>query len=296
MAPFLGGWIHSPGEVARHLATLAKPTFGVAAPHLSGAGYGKTTLLYKAFKDANNGAYIAYVRQRIGDCVSHGFGHGVDLLECVQIAIGRKAEAFQQTATEAIYGMARIDVGKGQMGTEDGAVGAWAAKAVSEIGTVSRDVLGPYDGDRAASWGYYGVPAAVKAQAIDHQVETVTLVSTYEELEDALANGYPVPVCSNQGFTLTRDAEGFCAPSGVWGHCMLIVGTRTDRPGACIMQSWGPNMPTGPLALDQPDNTFWVDREVIVQMLAMQDSWALSHFDGYPGQALPAAWGYADFA
>jgi hypothetical protein len=292
----LGGWLNRPEEVAKHLATLKRPTFALAAPHLSGAGTDKTTLLYKAFEDVT-GSYIPYPAQQIGDCVSHGFGHGVDLLECVQIAIGQKEETLKQTATEAVYGLARVDVGGGEMGTEDGAVGAWAAKAVSTFGTVSRDVVGPYDGKRASSWGYYGVPAEIKAKAVKHKVKTAALVASYEELEDALANGYPVPVCSNQGFTLTRDRQGFCQPKGVWGHCMLIVGVRSDdRPGACIFQSWGPDVPDGPLALDQPPNSFWADREVVAQMLAMQDSWALSNFDRYIGRSLPSHWGYAGFA
>jgi hypothetical protein len=292
----LGGWIYSPEEVSKHLSTLNRPTFALAAPQLSGAGTDRTTLLYKAFKDVTGG-YIPYPAQEIGDCVSHGFGHGIDLLECVQIAIGQKSENLKQTATEAVYGLARVDVGGGQMGTEDGAVGAWAAKAVSTFGTVSRDLVGPYDGKRAASWGYYGVPAEIKARVGEHKVKTAAQVSTYEELEDALANGYPVPVCSNQGFTLTRDRQGYCQPKGVWGHCMLIVGVRSDdRPGACIFQSWGSSVPDGPLALDQPPNSFWADREVVTQMLAMQDSWALSNFDGYIGQSLPAHWSYAGFA
>ena len=292
-----GGWIHRPDEVAQHLATLDKPTFASAAPSLAGGGSGKTTLLYKAFKEVNGGSYIDYPAQQIGDCVSHGFGHGVDLLECVQIATSHKSESLKQTATEAIYGMARVDVGGGQLGRSDGAVGAWAAKAVSTFGTVSRDVVGPYDGNRAKQWGSRGVPAEIKTAAGAHKVRTATLVSTYEELEDALANGYPVPVCSNQGFTLTRDPQGFCSPHGTWGHCMLIVGVRADeRPGACIFQSWGSTMPDGPLALDQPSNSFWAERDVVVSMLAMQDSWAISDFDGYPGRALPAAWSYDGFA
>ncbi len=141
------------------------------------------------------------------------------------------------------------------------------------------------------------MPATVRAKAGQHKVRSVALVSTYEELEDALANGYPVPVCSNQGFTLRRDEDGFCSPQGTWGHCMLIVGVRAgDRPGACIFQSWGPEMPTGPLALDQPPNSFWADRDVVADMLGMQDSWALSQFDGYPGQAIPSRWSFDGFA
>src|SRR5690349_5000576 len=107
----LGGWIHDPAEVGRVAATLTMPRFRAAAAHLAGSGAGQTTLLYKAFGDVNGGQYINYPAQTIGDCVSQGHGHGVDLLECVQIAIGRKHETFQQTCTEAVYGMARVDVG-----------------------------------------------------------------------------------------------------------------------------------------------------------------------------------------
>jgi len=293
----LGGWIHNPAEVERALTGMPRPYFAAAAPHLGGSGAGQTTLLYKAFKDVNGGQYIDYPEQEIGDCVSHGFGHGIDLLEAVQIAIDHTADAFKQTATEAIYGMARVDIG-GQRGSyQDGAVGAWAAQAVTTLGTLSRDVVGPYDGRRAKQWGASGVPAELEAQAGAHKVQTTSLVTTYSELEDALANGYPVTVCSNQGFTLVRDAQGFCAPQGVWGHCMLIVGVRADqRPGACIFQSWGSSVPSGPLVLDQPPNSFWADRQVVERMLSMQDSWAISKFDGYPSQALPSHWSFADFA
>ncbi len=62
----------------------------------------------------------------------------------------------------------------------------------------------------------------------------------------ALSNGYPVTICTGQGFVLTRDADGFCSPKGTWGHCMLIGGVRFDRPGACILQSWGRDVPDGP--------------------------------------------------
>jgi hypothetical protein len=293
----LGGWIHDPAEVKRTLAVMPRPYFAAAAPHLGGSGAAQTTLLYKAFKDVGGGQYIDYPAQAIGDCVSHGFGHGIDLLEAVQISIGHKPDAFKQTATEAIYGMARVDVG-GQRGSyQDGAVGAWAAKAVSTLGTLPRDVVGPYDGQRAKQWGASGVPEELMASAALHKVLTTSLVTTFSELEDALGNGYPVTVCSNQGFTLERDSQGFCSPRGVWGHCMLIVGVRADsRPGACIFQSWGSSMPSGPLAFDQPPNSFWADREVVERMLSMEDSWALSNFDGYPSQDLPAHWSFADFA
>src|SRR5277367_6318027 len=93
----LGGWIHNPIEVQRTLANMPRPYFAAAAPHLGGSGAGQTTLLYQAFKDVNDGQYIDYPEQAIGDCVSHGFGHGIDLLEAVQIGISHTGEAFKQT-------------------------------------------------------------------------------------------------------------------------------------------------------------------------------------------------------
>ena len=292
----LGGWINNPDEVRRTLAGMPSPYFATSAPGLAGTGAAKTVLLYKAFKDVNNGQYIDYPAQTIGDCVSHGFGHGTDLLAAVQIAIGKKSEEFKQTATEAIYGMARVDIG-GQRGSmQDGAIGAWAAKAVSTIGTLDREIVGPYSGSRAKNWGANGVPADLEVKAKDHKVKTTSLVTTFDQLQDSLANGYPVTVCSNQGFTMDRDQQGFCDPQGSWSHCMLIVGVRADsRPGACIFQSWGSSMPSGPLDLDQPPNSFWADREIVEGMLSMQDSWSLSSFQGYPSQVLPTHWTYDGF-
>ena len=285
----LGGWVHQPDEVLKTLKTMPHPIFRSAAPRLQKSGTDKTVLLYKAFKNVNNGRYIDYPAQTIGDCVSHGFGHGIDLLEAVQISLKKSTELFQQTATEAIYGMARVDIG--------GQRGSYLDGAVTTIGTVDRDVVGPYDGSRAKEWGANGVPTPIAALAPRHKVRTSSLVSTYEELEDSLANGYPVTVCSEQGFSLIRDADGFCNPEGTWGHCMLIVGVRADhRPGACIFQSWGSEMPTGPLALDQPPNSFWADRRVVREMLSLGDSWSLSNFHGYPQQNLPHHWAADDFA
>jgi hypothetical protein len=117
----LGGWINDPDAVQAVLATMPRPTFALAAPGLMASGEGKTVLLYKAWKDVNNGQYIPYVAQEIGDCVSMGWGHGTDLLSASQISINKSNEEFHQTATEAVYGMARVDIGGGRsLGREGG--------------------------------------------------------------------------------------------------------------------------------------------------------------------------------
>ncbi len=113
------------------------------------------------------------------------------------------------------------------------------------------------------------------------------LVPSWDELVGALSSGYPVTICAKQRFTLHRDQDGFSQARGIWGHCVLIAGVRFDRPGACIMQSWGPDMADGPCALDQPTFSFWADQHVIERILAEGDSWALSKAPGIVQRPLP---------
>ncbi len=294
-APFPQGWINDPAEVQGVLATMPYPYFASAARNLYGSGAGKTVLLYKAWKDVY-GQYFPYPAQQIGCCVSRGYSEGVDLLECVQIAVGKKNEVFTPVSHEAVYAVARVDVGGQRWSTRDGAVGAWAAKAVTDYGVLSQEVVGPYDDNRCKQWGARGVPADLAPQLAAHKVGAASLVRTTAELDDALANGYPVPVCSSQGFTMTRDQNGFCRASGTWQHCMLFCGVRTDIPGYLIMQSWGMTTPDGPLALDQPPNSFWVLPNTIAGMLREEDTFALSSVNGWPGQKIPDRWTYEGFA
>jgi hypothetical protein len=73
---------------------------------------------------------------------------------------------------------------------------------------------------------------------------------------------------------------------------MVIAGVRFDRPGACILQSWGPDVPQGPTALGQPDWSFWADQSVVEAILGEGDSWALSKAPSFVSRLLPATWKY----
>lgn len=291
----LGGWVDDQAAVQSTVKTMPYPFFAEAAYHLVSAVQGiQTVLLYKAWKDVY-GRYFEYPAQQIGCCVSRGYSEGLDLLQCVQIAIGKRNEVFKPISHEVVYGLARVDVGGGRL-WGDGAVGAWAAKAVTDIGNIPQEMVGPYDDAKAKLWGRSGVPDDIKRHCGEHKAGAASMVTSTDQLDASLQNGYPVPVCSNRGFTTTRDANGFCRPRGVWPHCMLICGSRADVPGYLIMQSWGMDNPEGPLALDQPPNSFWADRDTVASMLAAQDSFALSSFNGFPGQKLPDHWTWAGFA
>ncbi len=272
------------------------PTLAQSAPHLmEGPAPTDPVLLYKAWRDVL-GNDPAYPAQQIGDCVSFGHGHGNDLLQCIEISLGEPA-VFQETDTEFIYGTSR-EVGH-ILGRQDGSYGALAVKAMTTIGMVSRKMLGSdgtYSGRRAKAWGLSGAPEDVKSEAAPFKLGNAANVTTWDELVAALRNGYPVTICTGQGFTLTRDAQGFCQARGSWGHCMFIAGVRFDRPGACIIQSWGPDTPSGPLALDQPSFSFWADQSVINRILGEGDSWALSKSPAFQTRDLPPAWKYHDAA
>jgi hypothetical protein len=266
------------------LRRAAPRLFGLAAPT-------DPVLLYKAWTDVL-GKYPDYASQQIGDCVSFGHGHGNDLLQCIEIKLGGTVE-YRETDTEFLYAASREVAGI--LNTGDGSYGAAAVKAMTTIGMVSREMLGPdgsYSGDRAKEWGRFGPPHDLQTKAAPYKLGSAAMVSTWDDLVAAISNGYPVTICTNQGFNLTRDSDGFCEARGTWGHCMVIAGLRFDRPGACILQSWGPEMPGGAMALDQPSFSFWVEQEVVESILGEGDSWALSKAPAFVKRDLPPGWKY----
>lgn len=285
----LQGWL-GVDEIQQSFARQY-PTFASAAPHLMAASADpqKPVMLYKAWTEVLS-KYPDYPAQQIGDCVSFGHAHGNDLLQCIEISLGEPSD-YRETDTEFIYGESRKVAGI--LGSGDGSYGAAAVKAMQTVGMVSREMLGTdgaYSGKRAKQWGRTGPPSSVESEAAPYKLGNAALVSTWDELLAAMTNGYPVTICSNQGFTMHRDADGFCKGWGVWGHCMLIAGVRFDREGACIVQSWGANVPDGPTAMDQPNFSFWAERRVVEKILAAGDSWALSKSPAFVSRPLPANW------
>lgn len=298
-------WFGLRYDQARHLSLAsARPTFSKAAPALMQAGPadGRPILLYRAWTDLFRD-FPPYPAQQIGDCVSFGHAHANDLLQCVEWCLTRQGKKptpadIQETDTEFLYGAARK--AGGMLGPFDGCYGSAAVEAMTKTGILSRRMLGAdgqYSGRRAKQWGRTGPPSGLEAKAAAFKLGDAAKVTTWDELVAAIRSGHPVTICSNQGFSLQRDDQGFCRAQGHWAHCMFIAGVRFDREGACIVQSWGPRQPAGPTALGQPSYSFWADRAVVERILGQGDSWALSkapHF-GQSAAAkgrrrLPAHW------
>ncbi len=228
MQDFPGGWL---GVDAIQQACASRfPALSATAPRLFCRSLPESRsphLLYKAWYDVLGNEPV-YPAQQIGDCVSFGHGHASDLLQCVEIALealtagessplksGQAAAEYREIDTEFIYATSREVAGI--LSGAEGSYGAAAVRAMTSIGLVSREMLGQegvYSGDRAEMWGRTGAPAELKLQATSFRLGSAALVSTWDELEVALASGYPVTICTDQRFCLTRDEQGFCKPEG----------------------------------------------------------------------------------
>lgn len=309
------GWLDIPEAVEKVKATLhyQSSTQLIKDENLVARTVGGDPILpYLLFRKITGGD-APCGPQKIGDCVSWGWGGMVNYMQIMTIAAGlnklgtldlihngrwasdardhHNFEAsenlvfeYQEACTEWIYGSSRVEVGGQRGDMRDGSVGAWAAVSVTSqgkgVGVVTRKKLGPYDPQRAKQWGAQGVPDDLEPEGRKHPCTDVAPCTSYEELVTLLRAYRFVPVCSNQGFTETRDAKGRCRPQGTWMHCMLFCGLD-DEGWPLIAQSWGPNQPGGPRYLDQPPNTFFCPPETADRMLRQKDSFSPAGFLGY---------------
>jgi len=292
------GWTPNPAATEKFVSSLKYPTMKEAGPKLKTLDT-KDVFLYE---------YILAVcpkykrfAQQIGSCVGHGYAGCADALAATEIVVHGEAEDWVGRVLEAsIYAFSRVEArGVTRAGTSDGSYGAAACKAVMKYGLLHYDVdyggtaFTEYSGLREKQWGDAGVPDALEPFAKKRRIKETTLIRNFGEYCKALGSGYPVSICSNVGFTFTRDDQGFCKPKGQWGHCMAGIGKRHGkRPGGLIWNSWGPNSNSGkhfPEAMPSPfrGSTFWVDADVLDRMLGQGDSFALSNYDGFPPRKLP---------
>lgn len=260
----------------------------------------KDVLLYKAWKDVL-AEYPDYPAQEIGDCVSHGNGRGHDLIQCVEIVLGGASnKLYRETCTEALYGAAR-EAGN-MLGSSDGCYGSAAVKAMTTIGMVPRELVGPYSGKRAKDWGRRGIPTEIRQAAAQFKLGGAALVTNTDEAMVAIHNGYTIAVCSTVGFEgrggFRRDAAGFCYAGGSWPHCMFICGYigSDGRPSFVFAQSWGPTMPSGPQPFDLPPFCFRVESPTVARMLAAKDSYVLSKAAKFVPRPIPSHWTNAGWA
>jgi len=296
--PHAFGYVPDPAGAEAFVATLPHPTLASAGPELV-TDEKTPVVLYPALMQCHP-TWKRGSQGNVGSCVGWGAALAVDFLQACDVVIRQEQETWGgRTMESACYGFSRVEA-RGQKSNNggDGSTGFHAAKAVRDFGTLHYGV--DYGGQvfdgpsqqRDRDWGRNGVPDSLEPFAAQHKVAETTLVTSFVEAARAISNGYPCTVASGQGFSMSRDDQGFCRAGGTWFHQMCLAGVRWDRPGLMCFNSWGRSNSVGK---HWPENmpeevrvcSFWIDASVIDRMLSGRDSYSFAGFAGFKPTAMP---------
>lgn len=285
-------------------------------PWVTGAGKNTNAFLWKFLEQVQGGPYVPHYQAKngnnVGDCVAQAVSGAVDTLTATEIALHKELEKWiALSSIEAIYGGGRVEVGMNRYdwtpSSSHGCVGVWALEYIKDWGVLHQldydglDLRG-YDIARSKDWAFEGVPDVLEDIARQHPVQQFSKVPDFDALSDALAAGQPVVIGSTYAVKDTRDKDGFgelytggdrvwnrgrwrLAGRKKWYHEMYFAGIRnkTDRPGALLVNSHGPNWIGGPKSFGQPDGTCWLTPEHCNLMLKDWDEgYAISAYKGHP--------------
>lgn len=295
------GYLPDPEGAEAFVASLPHPTLASAGPDLRAAG--EDVLLYPALL-ACMPNWRRGSQGNVGSCVGWGSSLAVDVLAACDIVWRKESEAWKGRTIEAsLYGLSRVEA-RGQKTNSggDGSTGFHAAKAIRDYGCLhygvdyGGKVLESHSSQRERDWGRNGLPDELEPFAKERRCSETTLAVDFDQAAAAVSNGLPVVVCSGQGFSMSRDADGFCKPGGVWWHCMAFIGVRFGkRPGLLCVNSWGDSNTVGkhyPENIPEPvrNCSFWVDADVATKMLSGRDSYVYAGYSGFKPTQLPDHW------
>lgn len=276
------GWINDPVSVNQVMGSLPYPHL---PQHLYGSPHRSVYLfdyLRKCSPSWRRGA------QRIGSCVAWGLELTCTTLFAKKCVRKGATHRFLEVATEPLYGLARVEgPGNKRGGWGDGAVGAWAAKAVCDYGvlfrrdyskitgidehdlTVYNSTHGRRDNNtrtcKEKQWGNYGCGGQHDAGKLDRvakdfPVREISQVQGFDDIAVAFDNDCPVTIASSFGVRTrnglcVRDKYGQCYWTGSWNHQMCLLAIRHgSRPAGLCVQSWGPKVATGPTGEEYCDD------------------------------------------
>lgn len=290
------GWVRDDDAVKEVRDTLEFKTFGATPAGKSDDPLPKVVYLWQNYQKLFNAPRPSKNQSSIGSCVSFGTNQAVETTLATQIVFLRGSkDEFKHISEEVTYGGSRVQVGKGRI-RGDGSVGSWGAEFVQKWGIVERAKHGQYDlsaysVSTCRTFGDRGVPVDLQAIAKERPVKDITFCKSWAEVKRALASGYALSICSDQGFEGNRDANGVKKPRGSWAHCMAIDGYHTEGATeyAHIDNSWGARPSEGPTGWgNPPDSGFWVESSVIDRLAKMQGNEviAFSAVRGWPSRKL----------
>ena len=286
----LQGYISDPRARIEFLETQKYQYF--SEPNIRGMGQGKKALLFGYLSALDPTAFSE--RQITGDCVAHGSRNARDMTRAAAIlANGQPLDFYKKGAMEPTYG-ARGHGGQGMSP-------AVASRFERDYGFLPREKVGAYDLSKycelGIGWGSSGVPSEIKDACKKHNVGTISVVRSQDELMDAMANGYAAHSGQYAAWAAEPNKQHYnnrISPG--WNHDMAIGGyddTKSFWPFRVwfLMQEWGQwNQRPKEWPADYPP---WVPGMIVVKdddfqvCIDSEDCWVYSNVDGYPPQKLP---------
>ena len=278
------GWVDDPAAVRECLAELNCGTFRETPAFAAGRDRDRGCVPVGILRTVTGDLLPARDQKSVGDCVGFATASAIEFLSCVQIADGEAGE-YRDLAQEVIYGGSRVEVGGGRirgMGPSGPGRRSGSATTVWCHASTATTILGSTPKADAA----ITAASAYRTNLSRWRWSTpfgASSTSARGGVPRAIRNGYPVLVCSSQGFEMNRGADGFCTPRAVVSRDGRdrrsrrrtagrvppeLVGTgsasRTAIPGRCA------------------GVRLWADADVLDGMLGQGDSWAFSRFVGFP--------------
>lgn len=296
---FHTGWVDDQNAVAAVMAELPQPMFGdTELSDIKLEDLPKECNLNKFTKKAIGADVLKVMNQgSTGSCVGFGHSRASEMTNIVEIATG-DPEEFKWISRYIVYGGSRVNVNGGRSPfRSDGSVGAWAAKWTTTGGLLDMAKYGQYDlstysPSTCREWGSMGVPEELVKLCNEHKVAAATMVTNVDDARRALANGHAIAVCSNQGFSMRRDSNGVCSPSGSWAHCMAIIGYVFIGNDLYfyIENSWSDYLKGSPAPALANDGTFLARADIVNRMLGQKDSFAYAGVSGWKRKGID--WGF----
>ena len=279
--------------------------FGIAD-----SGKGKLSLLYPlVWKVSGRDDWFQGSKsQPTGDCVSRGQSHAA--IQSLAAAV-HNGNGSWPDIPDAAYKTGMPFHPTPTYWNKKGGASGWSC---SSAAARSKDKIGlafsiNYGGDIGDLTQYTtkliekycrtGPPQSVIDELNGNVTLTYSRIKSFEEIRDAIANGYGVNSCGGQGFSKSRDANGVAKRSGSWSHSMAYVGvddsdwasSNYGGPLVCVLNSWGTSWIKGPRAVqgksdlpEIPKGAFWARWKD----LSGRDCYAMSAVKGFPPQKLPS--------
>ncbi len=293
-AELLGSVQWPDGEQAAHTFGLADSASGQLVPAWLG--------VERCFPGCWPGS-----AQTRGDCVSHSTRNAGLTAVCGDILSGKPDEASGKMeaqpedlsptgardgvfSTELIYWYRRHGGDGWSCGAASSVIkgesGLWVRKNYQDLGFD----LSKYSGSTAGKYGRSTPPENITTIGRQHLIRTVTELSSFEQVRDFLANGYGISTCGGEGWSSTRDENGFSPRRGSWAHALAFIGAddrdvikqKYGEPLVLILNSWGNWNSGGTKVLGTewniPSGSYWAKWSDAKR----RDMYAYSGVNGWP--------------